>query len=609
MRQYLKFYGYYAFFWMVYFAIARALFLCFQRVALTASASWSDIGGTFWHGAQMDASFTGYLLLLFAIIFALITPFSYTVVRPLVKWLSVPLLLVICIFTVGDAELFKHWGSRLDIAPFQYLTHPKEVVGGALPLGRMIFIILLMVAWSAVWIRIFIKRVMPFLPKKRLPWRGMPIFIVIAALCIIPIRGNFSTAPMNHGMVAFSHNTLINQATLNMPWNLTHALLHRDRIKSYHFMSTDEAQMLAKPYFTTVADTAIDNHQSSIINQPRPNVLIVILESWAARFVGCAGGEQGITPHFDALAREGVLFPHIYASGHRTERGLVAVLSGYPSQSGMPIISINSKMQKLPALASDFLQQGYNTAFFYGGDISFVNMRSYVLEKGFKRYTAQNDFSKKQRNRWGAHDEFLYARMFAELDTMRKPFFAAALTMSNHEPYDVPMKPVIKGTSDDAMRNAAYYADRCLGNFVAQCKQQTWWDSTLIVFVGDHGKQVLPTDVRYDTATIRIPMLWLGGALDSTAKRVDKIASQHDIAATLLRQLSMPTEHYRFSRNIMDTAQIPFAMHIFNDGFTFVTDSTAVIFDNNIHRTVLYDADSTTLRKAKAIFQIMNNEK
>ncbi|GHT16188.1 sulfatase [Bacteroidia bacterium] len=566
-----------------------------------------DIAWSFVHGAHMDASFTGYSLLLIAVFIALVAPFTSQVAKGLTAFIAYPLLIIISILTVIDVVLFGHWGCRLDTTPLQYLTHPKEILLGSLSAIHTLLLLAAVIVWTWLWTRLFAKKVMAVFPQKRLAWRHILSFLFIAALCIIPIRGSFGTAPMNHGMVFFSKNSLVNQATLNMPWNLMYALTHQDRSKSYKFMTEDEAHRLAQPYFSSLADSSI-HHPQFIIHQPC-NVLIIILESAGANLIACAGGESGLSPCFDSLAGEGILFPHVYASGHRTERGVLAALSGYPSQTTNSVMRVDKKMRKLPALSRDFAQQNYNTAFFYGGDISFVNMRSYVLETGFNRYTSVADFaSKQQSSKWGAHDEFLYARTFAELDTMRKPFFAAVLTLSNHEPYEVPMTPVIKGTADDAMRNAMVYADRCLGDFVAQCKQKTWWDSTLVVLVADHGK-VMPPTARYDTATIRIPMLWLGGALGGTAKRVNKIASQHDLAATLLRQLSMPTAHYLFSRNILDPIAPAFAMHIFSDGFTFITDSLAITYDNTAHSVVGGMAtDSLALREAQAIFQVYNED-
>ena len=62
------------------------------------------------------------------------------------------------------------------------------------------------------------------------------------------------------------------------------------------------------------------------------------MESYTAKFVGCLGGEPGVTPNLDKIAADGLLFTNIYAAGDRSEKGQVAVLSGYPNQAITSII-------------------------------------------------------------------------------------------------------------------------------------------------------------------------------------------------------------------------------------------------------------------------------
>ena len=64
----------------------------------------------------------------------------------------------------------------------------------------------------------------------------------------------------------------------------------------------------------------------------------------------------------------------------------------------------------------------------------------------------------------------------------REPFMKMFLTLSSHEPFDVPMNRL-----EDKYLNSIAYTDSCVGDFVEKLKRLPVWDNTLIVFVADHA--------------------------------------------------------------------------------------------------------------------------
>jgi phosphoglycerol transferase MdoB-like AlkP superfamily enzyme len=517
------------------------------------------------------------------------------------------MLFAITILSVVDVELFRHWGFRLDTTPLLYLKNPKEALT-SIPISRSILLIILGIAWYAMVLNIFSKVVYPLFDMKgRAGLLVTPFFLILAAACILPIRGSLGTAPMNHAFVFFSNQSLANQAAINMPWNLMHALTHMDRLKEYKFMPNEEAELIANSYLNSP-----NCEQVQVMNTDRPNVIIVVLESFSAFIVESLGGDPRVTPNLNELAKEGILFSNFYADGYRTERGLVAVASGYPAQPVMPVISINSKVQKLPSIAKELLKEGYGTAFYYGGDINFVNTRGYVLSAGYQRYTTRSEFTKKQEEgtTWGAHDEYVYERMLKDLDTVSTPFFYTFLTLSSHEPYGVPMPTAIEGTSEeDKFKNSAYYADKCLGDFINRAKQKIWWDNTVVIFVADHGKRNSYNLANYDPRIYHIPMVWVGGALKKQNLVVDKLGSQRDIATTLLSQMRIPTKQFKFSKNMFNLCEPSYAMYVYKGGFGFLKDSTTVVYSNDVNGVIQeQNADSLDVIHAKALFQLFNED-
>ncbi|MDX5396682.1 MAG: LTA synthase family protein, partial [Hymenobacteraceae bacterium] len=319
-----------------------------------------------------------------------------------------------------------------------------------------------------------------------------------------------------------------------------------------------------------------------VLNQPKPNVLFVILESYTAKMVGCMGGAEGVTPALDALAKNGILFDNIYSSGDRSEKGLVALLSGYPVQTTTSIIKTPKKTEQLPHLAEVFKQNGYSTSFYYGGELAFANIKSYLLNAGYERLISKYDFPEESYNsKWGVHDHVLLERLMQDLSQEQKPFFSTVFTLSSHEPYEVPIQAKFPGADEATLfQNSCYYTDQAVGDFMEEAQKQPWWDNTLVVLVADHGHALPTYDPNYAPTKFRIPLIFTGGALTVRDTTIHTLGSQTDIATTLLTQLNLPHEQFKWGKNLLNPQAKPFAFYVFNDGFGWVTKEGVVTFDN-----------------------------
>lgn len=410
---------------------------------------------------------------------------------------------------------------------------------------------------------------------------------------------------MNPGKAYFSKDAYTNQATVNVAWNVFYSLNKlKDTDKEYRFMDSKEAEAIVAEMYKQSGET------SYILNTPKPNVIVLIMESFVSNITETLGEEKGVTPNLDSLMREGVLFTRIYNDGQRSEKGLVSVLSGYPAQTTTSIIKHNAKVLKLPVLAKDFKANGYSTAYYYGGDIGFANMRTYLISSAYDRYVTQDDFSADQlQSKWGAQDGYVFDRLFNDLKSEKGPFFYTFFTSSSHEPFDVPMKTVIPGNDDDSkFKNSAHYTDKCLGEFIRKAKKSSWWNNTLIVIVADHGRSCPSSLKMFDEKRNRIPMLWIGGALKVKGAKIDKLGVQHDLAATLLAQLKMDSKRYTFSRNLLDKNFKDWSMFTFNNGFGYAEGSSVVVYDNvgNVYSQEINPTDEVK-KKGKALFQVYNH--
>ncbi|MBW3544029.1 MAG: sulfatase-like hydrolase/transferase [Bacteroidetes bacterium] len=597
--------GYY-FYWLIYFIFTKAVFLLYHQ-PLSKKLPAETLLGIFWHGLALDLSFSAYLCAIpfLVVAFSAFIPFRQWLAAFLLVYTSI-MIFVVTFLCTADLELFRIWGFRLDASPLNYLNTPGEMfvsVGNA-PIWLLVILNILINLFFSFAYRHQLHPVAKTFSAIRFYWL-LPL-LFITALLILPLRGGLQEIPINQSSAYFSRNHFANQAAINLPWNFFHALSKWQKKEEHPYLYTAPA----------IADSLVDAlYKGSalsgrqLLNTPKPNIILIIWESFTAKVVAPLGGLAGVTPHFNRLSEEGLLFTRAYASGDRTDKGLVAILSGYPSQPITTIIKTPQKSKKLPQLSLDLAAHGYQTAYFYGGELGFGNMRSYLSFGDWQHITGVEDFSGAELNsKWGAHDGVVLNRMTQTLDTLQQPFFATILTLSSHEPFDIPApaKPRFPGKNHDEMFiSSHYYTDSVVGAFIDNAKKQPWWNNTLIVILGDHGHVAPGNSLVYQAEKYHIPMLWLGGALQEKGAKWPHTLSQTDLAATLMQQLGLPTDQYVWSKNTFAANTRHFAPFFFKDGVSFMTDSSFISWDH-VGKLVIEKSEKageTELKHAKAYLQ------
>ena len=579
------------------FVLQKPLFMLFYK-SLYPDASCADWFSVIWHGLPLDLSLAGYLTAIPGFLF--ITS-VWTLSKSLYRiWCSYFLfisVLISIIFTV-DLGLYEYWGFRLDATPlFYFFSSPKDAVASVsiwMVLGGIVAMAVYAVVLYAVFYGILLQK--NLLLRMKLPYRRLKvsgILLLMTGLLFIPIRGGFTVSTMNVGKVYFSAEQRLNHAAINPAFSLMESLAkQKDFSKQYRFMEAAEADRLFKDMLepavaggqTEETDSVRQSADSlhTLFNTQRPDVLFVILESFSSRLMTALGGEPNIAIHLDSLSKEGVLFTNFYANSFRTDRGLVAILSGYPAQPTTSIMKYPRKTQSIPAIAGSLRKAGYGTKYYYGGDADFTNMRSYLMSSGFEDIVSDQDFPVTERlSKWGAHDHLVFNRLLEDLKTEaaegtaeeKTPYFRVLQTSSSHEPFEVPFRRL-----ENDRLNAFAYTDSCAGDFVRQFRELPQWKNTVIVFVPDHLGAYPEHIDNLSVERYRIPLLMVGGAIREP-RRIDVYGSQHDIAATLLAQLALPHEEFVFSKDMLNPASPHFAFFTVPDAFGMVTADNQVIFN------------------------------
>jgi len=596
----------YFLFWFLYFIIWKITFLLYQHTE-SFKMPISDWFRVLLYGSRLDLSMTGYLMVLPTLIICLTAYFKPIFLKIFFKFYTILFFIVTTFLMTADMPLYSHWGFKLDMTPLIILKNPKEAAGSMNIMEVMITLIISFLVGGFGLFAYFRIIQNKFLNFKKSNWITMIVFLFLTATLILPIRGRVRSAPINVGFVYFSKtNIFANHAATNVVWNVGYSFLHMNNIKADNFMAMEKANEIFKNLYADNGTT------QKILKCEKPNIILIIVENFTANITKSLGGLDGVTPNFDSLCKEGILFTNFYSSGDRTMKGIVAIISGYPSQPQTAIAQYESKTQKLQFLNKDLQKVGYNSLWLYGGDLNFGNLNSYFMNAQFNKIITINDFpSDAEKGTWGVHDHVVLERFFEECNQSKTPFFNAMITLSSHEPFIVPMETVIKGDENVNMfLNSAYYTDKSLGEFYQNAKKSTWWDSTLIIITSDHGNE-FPNGVQYnDPNRFHIPLLLTGGAVLYKDTTISTICNQTDIALTVLKQMDLDNKEYIYSRNCFSTQTPSFTFYDFNNGFGYMQDSIILLFDNSAKEYILTNGnvDSLDLEKGKAYLQILTND-
>ncbi len=606
MKNRLKLFVWYAFFWMAFFTIARVLFLLYEYTDSfqLPAKEWVLI---MLHGLKLDISATGYLLVFAGLFITFTIPVKGKYLNYLITPFTILFLTIFSIIIIGDLELYKNWGFRIDTTPLLYLKNPKEAAASTqlwLEIVLLISTFLLIGGFSYIYKKLFILRIKNL---KKQSYLSSLIFLIITAAMIIPVRGGIGIAPINTGAAYFSKNTFSNHAAINAPWNLGYSLSKMNNSnKEYKFFKDSTAEKI----FSDIQKES-DTYKK-VLNTEKPNVVIILLESFTSKVIGVLNNKYDVTPNLDSLSRKGILFNNFYANSDRSDKGIVAILSGYPAHPTASIIKYPSKTQALPFLNKSLETNGYKTSFYYGGDIDFANMRSYFINGGYNEIISKEDFAPElYRTKWGVHDEDVLKKFSEDIINDTNRFFKVCFTLSSHDPFDVPMETKIKGNNrEKKFMNSVYYTDKCIGDFFKKVSKSEIWDNTLFILVADHGSPHPDHSPSHTTEKHKIPMIWLGGCLSKTDTIIETFSSQMDIPSTVLNQLNINSKEFKYSKNIFSDSISSYGFYTYNNGFGYITKTSTVIFNNISKKTVSKNDkfEEKDLRKGKAILQILTND-
>lgn len=547
--------------WLVIFFLTRLVLL-----ATHFSEAGTAFASIFGIGVLYDLSFLLYAALPIGL-YVLLCPPSLWRSRGH-RWFLQGLLTLsvfVMLFTAVAEWLFwDEFGVRFNFIAVDYLVYSDEVLNNILesyPIGKL----LSGLAVIAVVICIALHKPLQRVIGAPLPsWRQRFLSIgVICALSAVVLLVVDQDTPRGQG-----GNTYQQELASNGPYQFFAAFRNNELDYDQFYgtlpndlvgrhiqqeLAEDNVQFIGKDSLN-VRRTVTQNNKTQ-----RHNIILVTIESFSAKYMGSNGNPDNLTPNLDQLRKESLYFNNFYATGTRTDRGLEAITLSIPPTPGRSIVKRVGRESGFASLGQQLNHVGYDSVFVYGGRGYFDNMNAFFGGNGY-RVVDQSSVDEAEiqfKNAWGMADEDLYQQTLKLADenfANQKPFLLQLMTTSNHRPYTYP-EGKIDIASGDGRDGAVKYTDYAIGKFLEAARKKAWFDDTIFVFVADHtagsaGKEDLP--IR----NYQIPLFIYAPKL-IPAREESQLASQIDLAPTLLGLLKLNYESTFFGRDLLLPSTLP----------------------------------------------------
>lgn len=302
----------------------------------------------------------------------------------------------------------------------------------------------------------------------------------------------------------------------------------------------------------------------------RPNIVIVLLESFATYKTGLSGNALDPTPYFDSLARDGVYFDNFFVPHTGTARSVFTALTGLADVETQRTSSRNPLIVNQHTIVNAF--EDYEKLYFIGGSASWGNIRgllSYNIP-GLKLYE-EGSYESPRTDVWGISDLHLFGEANKVLSAQQKPFIAVIQTAGNHRPYTIPDDNrgfQVRDVSDKEVfehgfhsageYNSFRFMDHSIKAFFDAVKQEPYFANTVFVLFGDHGihantgKHTPKFEEQLNIHGLRVPLVIYAPHLLPKGKVFSKIASEVDVLPTIAGLAANGYVNTTMGRDLLD---------------------------------------------------------
>jgi len=608
---------------VVIYSLLRLIFYWYNA-NLFQDISWAEAVTIFLQGIRFDITIILYINLLFIIMESLPLGVHENRVYQIVqKTVFVGFNLFGILIALADIAFYRFNSKRLD----------SEVLGllGSLPKMLGSFFI-------DYWVLFLVFAVLIFVLSKAYAYtkicsanqpvfnvKSIIAFVMLMVFTLFGIRGGIQTRPLNPALANSKIRMELAPLITNSPLTFFFSVANR-KLKTKRYFAETEVNSIFPVKRSN--EEVIDS-----ISNRKPNIVILILESFSAEYMGFLTPTSNYTPVMDSLSKRSLVFKRAFANGRRSSQGLVAITAGIPALMDDPFMYSEYMSDNLYGLPYILNHQGYQTAFFNASAKEMLGWQNYIGKAGFQKYLNKVDYNNPNHDdgHWGIYDHYFLSFLDKKLSEFQQPFFATFFTISSHDPYLLPDSLHAKFGEDGNYFNALRYADWSLGQFFQKAAKEPWFDNTIFILTADHTNGAAWKSPDQDDQTFKrannrvgiyhIPIMIYAPKLIK-AQVSERPIQQMDIFNTVLSLVGYKGEFYSFGQSIF-SKKPGFAVQYVNGIYQLIEGDYILLFQNdkaiglyNYVKDVdlahdLRNAEKSTLNrmleKLKAIIQQHNN--
>lgn len=385
--------------------------------------------------------------------------------------------------------------------------------------------------------------------------------LVAILLSIILVRGGFQSIPLEplHAQqLSDSHKATL---ALNGSYNALFNLINKDQVKAVEIRMPKGLDVE-----TTLRSMYPQVPTSNTTRQEwKPNIIFIMLESWPAMYMKSYGYDKDTTPFFDSLRKKSLTTLEMIAGGHRTTEGMFASLCSAQNPLGQTIAQSQLQNYEYRCLPHMLRDKGYHTAFFQGSNKNTSGTGAFAQLLGFTDSFGKADITERnyEENDWGVYDQDLYQYVYEALKTNDAPVLFGINTNTTHD-IAIPenITPAFeRSASNPKTLNSINFADQALQDFFNKVENDKDVGDTLWVIFADHTAGLKTSRLN----NYRIPFL-VYNKERVTAHFVERVASQRDIAPTILDLLGYNSPAHFSGKTLNGSEHPPYFADYYHAG-------------------------------------------
>jgi len=554
--------------------------------------SFTDLIPSFLLGIQYDLRWIAIILLPIVVISMSqrLSPFYSAHNKKWWTWYLAVVTFIVFFFFAADFGSFSYNQTRLDAGAMNFVEDPGisfRMMWQTYPLFWMLLGLLVSMFFFRWMYRKSHWRVINSTDGLKIPYRRK--FFVFAAIILVAlIYGRFALTPLSWKQCFVFQDSFKSYLALN-PLQNFFATLKLRRPEFNEQKARDAYPIMAE--WMPLPDKESFNYRrivspGSTALESRPNVVLVMCESFSMYKSSMSGNPLNTTPFFDSLTKKGIFFERCFSPHFSTARGLFAIITGIPDAQLFKFSTRNPLAIRQHTIIDNF--EGYDKHYFLGGSPEFNNFGGLLKNIDNLQMHTEGNFKSPKINVWGISDKDLFLEANEVFKKKNNPFFAIIQTSDNHRPFMIPEKDTAEferkivaeeqlekfGFGSIEEYNSFRYSDFCFKKFMEVASKEDYFHNTIFVFIGDHGvagnaKAVYPDAWTTQRLTDEhVPLLFYAPYLLKPQKR-SEVVSQIDVLPTIAGMIQQPYVNTTLGRDLLDTTK--------KKNFAFITNTAGKI--------------------------------